>query len=82
MSLGYQVIRDDIRAPALPEVTSPHLSLPTFHSLLRKGREQGRAVGGHHIDDVVRGADPISGPSKVGTSTQHTRGSLCLNGLC
>lgn len=81
MSLGYQVNRDDLRGPVLPEVTSPHLSLPTFQFLLGRGGEQGRAVGGHHRDDVIRGADPIPGPSKVGRSAQLAR-VPCSHGLC
>lgn len=65
------LIRNDLWAPALPEVKSFYLSLPTFHSLFGRSVEQGRAVIGHHDNDLIRGSDLILRPSKIGMITQQ-----------
>lgn len=64
------LIRNDLWAPALPEVKSSYLCLPTFHSLLGRSIEQGRAVIGHHNNDLIRRSDLNPRPSKIGMITQ------------
>lgn len=71
MSTKDWLIRNDLWAPALPEVKSSHLSLPTFHSLLGTSVERGRAVIGHHDSDLISRSDLIPRPSKIGMITQQ-----------